>query len=283
MSKEEIELIGKNVKDMYGAFVGKVLGTITDTDGSIQTVGIECGSEGLKQVPYEQLVVQGDVVIFIPKWRLDSQRLLREKSLTVRRLKALIDIVSENDDMQDDASIIHEKYKSKLSSLEETEKHIKITLANRLAQLDDLLKSVKVLIFDAKVQFKSNEISESKFELVRTHTSDIIEHITHEKDEINNIQERIEDLTWEDLTSLDSPKQQIQHEAVSYLDDSHEVAKEAQTTLPEPPTNEPEQHAVVPAPTVTFAHTPAKPSPQQPQTNSQNADESDWLSRMEAQ
>ena len=101
MSNDEIQIIGKKVKDMYGTLVGKVVGTISDIDGSIQTVGIDCGAEGLKQIEFEQLVVQGEVVIFIPKWRLESQRLLREKSLTLRRLKALIEIVSENDEMKE--------------------------------------------------------------------------------------------------------------------------------------------------------------------------------------
>ncbi len=109
MTNDDIEIIGKNVKDMYGTFMGKVVGTITEIDGSIQSVGIDCGSQGLQQIQFEQLVAQGENVIFIPKWRLDSQRLIREKQLTLRRLKALMDIVSENDDMKADAEIIHRK------------------------------------------------------------------------------------------------------------------------------------------------------------------------------
>ena len=90
MDNNDASMIGMPVKDMYGAPMGKVLGTSTDIDGSIQTVGINCGSDGLKQISYEQLVVKAEVVIFIPKWRLDSQRLLKEKELTVRRLTALM-------------------------------------------------------------------------------------------------------------------------------------------------------------------------------------------------
>ena len=67
MTNDETEIIGKNVKDMYGTFMGKVAGTITDIDGSIQSVGIDCGSQGLQQIQFEQLVIQGDVVIFIPR------------------------------------------------------------------------------------------------------------------------------------------------------------------------------------------------------------------------
>ena len=159
MTNNDTEIIGKNVKDMYGTFMGKVIGTITEIDGSIQSVGIDCGSQGLQQIQYEQLVVQGETVIFIPKWRLDSQKLLREKQLTLRRLKALMDIVSENDDMKADAEIIHEKYKSKLVSLDEMEYQIKAKLEVRLIELDEQMKSAKMLSFDAKVQFLNHEIS----------------------------------------------------------------------------------------------------------------------------
>lgn len=217
MNKDEIEIIGKQVKDMYGTYMGKVIGTITDIDGSIQTVGIDCGLDGLRQIPFEQLVVQGDVVIFIPKWRLDAQRFLREKGLTIRRLKALIDIVSENDEMREDAEIIHEKYKSKLLSLDEAEKEISSKLASRLEELGSQLKLVKTLLFDAKVQFKSNEITESKFELVKTHTGEIIEHIDHEKAEIMNIQRRIADLSLDGVRTDTNQQEQIQQSAVSYL------------------------------------------------------------------
>ncbi len=55
MTNDDIEIIGKNVKDMYGTFMGKVVGTITEIDGSIQSVGIDCGSQGLQQIQFEQL------------------------------------------------------------------------------------------------------------------------------------------------------------------------------------------------------------------------------------
>ncbi|HXW02471.1 MAG TPA: CdvA-like protein [Candidatus Nitrosotenuis sp.] len=238
MNKDEIEIIGKQVKDMYGTYMGKVIGTITDIDGSIQTVGIDCGLDGLKQVPFEQLVVQGDVVIFIPKWRLDAQRFLREKGLTIRRLKALIDIVSENDEMREDAEIIHEKYKSKLLSLEESEKEISTTLAARLEELNAQLKLVKTLLFDAKVQFKSNEISESKFDLVKTHTGELIEHIDHEKAEILNIQRRIADIALDGVKTNVNQQEQIQQSAVSYLVTNTASGQQVETPNVPPSTSE---------------------------------------------
>jgi len=45
MTKEEVSIIGRPVKDMYGTIIGNILGTLTHIDGQIQTVGIDCGSE----------------------------------------------------------------------------------------------------------------------------------------------------------------------------------------------------------------------------------------------
>ena len=290
MSNDEIQIIGKKVKDMYGTLVGKVVGTISDIDGSIQTVGIDCGAEGLKQIAFEQLVVQTDVVIFIPKWRLDSQRLLREKGLTLRRLKALIDLVSENDDMKESAEMLHEKYKSKLSTLDESENEIKAQLDARTAELDEQMKSVKMLIFDAKMQFKSNEISESTFESVKTQTTDLIEHITHEQAEISNVQRRLEDLSME-VQTTEAPRQQAQEEALSYFGTQSEL--EVQTKLPEvpeqaasTPVEQPEtqiEQAATPAPAPMVAPAPVSASPTASPDTEKKSDESDWLSRMEAQ
>jgi len=292
MTHDDIEIIGKNVKDMYGTFMGKVIGTITDIDGSVQSVGIDCGSQGLQQIQYEQLVVQGDIVIFIPKWRLDSQRLIREKQLTLRRLKALIDIVSENDDMKEDAEIIHEKYKSKLVSLDETERKIKAILEARLTELDEQMKSAKMLSFDAKVQYKSNEISDATFETVKSCTTEVIEHVTHETAEIANVKRRIADLELEvhEITSPATPN--IQESAVSYLE-TPEPQQLVQALLPEAPTepvvrhSEPIEAKVQPTtepssePEVTFAF-PEPPQQVTPATSNDNND-NDWLARMEAQ
>lgn len=289
MTNDDIEIIGKNVKDMYGTFMGKVVGTITDIDGSIQYVGIDCGSQGLQQIPYEQLVSQGEVVIFIPKWRLDSQRLIREKQLTLRRLKALIDIVSENDDMKADAEIIHEKYRSKLVSLDETEREIKAILDARLIELDEQMKSAKMLSFDAKVQYKSNEISDATFETVKSCTTEVIEHVTHETAEIANVKSRIADLELE-VQEITAPD--IQESAVSYLetDESQQIVR---TVLPEVPT----QSFVIPSGPIEAHGTPipktrtetevtfAFPEPPQQVTadTSKDNNNNDWLARMEAQ
>ena len=280
MSNNEAVIIGKPVKDMYGAPMGKILGTTTDIDGSTQTVGINCGSGCLKQVPYSQLVLQPnpnnpEVVIFIPKWRLDSQRLLREKELTVRRLSALMEIVSDNDKMKSDAELIHGQYKSKLNSLKETESDIISELEERVVEIDTEIKSVKVMLFDAKVQSKSDEISQETFDLVKKETDEILQHMKHEKVEIAKVKSRLSNLSLEDVIPTEPESHPIQDSAVSYLSGGGQQVT-TQTHLPEPPT-EVKQETNLPSPPVVMQ------SKQKKDELTSSEPEPEWLKRMRSE
>ena len=181
--------------------IGKVVGIITEIDGEIETIGVDCGSGGLKQLPYEQLVIQGDYVFFIPKWRLDAQKLLRQKSLTLKRIKALQDIVAENDSMKEDAELVYLKYERKLLDLDGVEKQVNATLNARIAELDSEARSVKAVLFDAKLQFRSNEMKEETYQQIKVNTDELIEHITNEKTEISNVRTKLAAQTIENISA----------------------------------------------------------------------------------
>lgn len=202
MSELKLEFVGKQVKDMYGTLMGKVVGVITDTDGSIESVSVDCGDSGLKQLSYEQLLVQGDYVIFIPKWRLDAQKLFRQKNLTLKRIKALQHLVEEDDTMKEDAEIVYVKYEKKLDELEEKEKSINEKLKERLDELNESTKNIKSILFDAKLQYKSHEISEETYLQVTRYTKELMDHINLEKEEINNIKGRLEEQNLENTLPL---------------------------------------------------------------------------------
>ena len=276
MSDNNAVIIGKPVKDMYGAPMGKILGTTTDIDGSTQTVGINCGSGCLKQVPYSQLVIQSEVVIFIPKWRMDSQRLLREKELTVRRLSALMEIVSDNDKMKSDAELIHEKYKSKLQSLKQTESEIKSELEERVVEIDAEIKSVKVMLFDAKVQSKSNEISQETFDLVKKETDEMLQHMKHEKSEIAKVKSRLSNLSLEDMIPTEPESHHIQDSAVSYLSEN-KTMESHQTRLPEPP-SEVKSQSNMPGPSMLVP-----PETKKNESKPSSEPEPEWLKRMRSE
>lgn len=204
MSELKLEFVGKQVKDMYGTFMGKVVGIITDIDGSIEAVSVDTGSSGLKQLAYEQLLVQGDYVVFIPRWRLDAQKLLRQKNLTLKRIRALHDILAENDTMKDDAELVYIKYEKRLHDLEEAEKTVNEKLQQRIDELEAERKGINAVLFDAKLQYRSNEMTEETYQQINMHTNDLLEHINLEKSEISNVRTRMSQQTLDNINSVSS-------------------------------------------------------------------------------
>jgi cell division septum initiation protein DivIVA len=202
MSELKLEFVGKKAKDMYGTYIGKVIGIVTDIEGSIESVSVDCGSSGIKNLPYEQLLVQGDYVIFIPRWRLDAQKLLREKSLALKRIKALQEIVAENDIMKDDAEFAYLKYEKRIDKLGENTKEIIEKLHQRISELDMESKRIKSVLFDAKLQYKSNEITEDIFQQINLHTNELLDHIHLEKTEIKNIMNKLAQQTVENTLAI---------------------------------------------------------------------------------
>jgi hypothetical protein len=247
MSEEKLAFVGKQVKDIYGTFIGKVVGIITEIDGEIESVGVDCGSAGIKQLPYEQLVVQGDFVFFIPKWRLEAQKLIRQKSLTLKRMKALHEIVAENDGMKDDAELVSIKYEKKLSELNEAEKAVMDKLAARLAELDAEAKQVKAVLFDAKLQFRSNEMKEETYQQVKINTDELVEHINNERTEIGNVKAKLSGLTIDSITT----------ETTTNTNSVH--TDSAQTAIPELPV--PQQTAPASTEEETRNDAPAEEKP----------------------
>jgi hypothetical protein len=267
MSEFKLEFVGKEVKDMYGTFVGKVVGVITDIDGSIESVGVDCGSSGLNQLAYEQLLVQGDYVIYIPRWRLDAQNLLRQKNLTLQRIKALQEMVAANDLMKDDAEVVYIKYQKRLRDLEEKEKTIIELLQERLNQLDAENKNIKSVLFDAKLQYRSSELTEETYQQISIHTNDLIEHINLEKAEINNVKMR---LTQQTLDNVDLAVSNTSHQKSqdSYTESSSKIETHKQNET---------EHIIV---ADDVNRTEQKAVQSNTNNNNNESDENSWLNHV---
>ena len=128
-----------------------------------------------------------------------------------------MEVVSDNDTMKSDAELIHEKNRTKLMTLQNTEEEINSELEQRVAEINAQMKAVKVLLFDAKVQCKSNEISQETFNHVQTETDEMLQHMNYEKDEISKVKSRLTNLSIEDVLTTGPALHPIQDSAVTYL------------------------------------------------------------------
>jgi hypothetical protein len=104
--------------------------------------------------------------------------------------------------MKDDAELVYIKYEKRLHALEEDEKSLNEKLQSRLNDLEAESKSIKAVLFDAKLQYKSNEVTEEIYQQISIYTNELLEHINLEKAEINNVKTKLSNQTLENIGSL---------------------------------------------------------------------------------
>lgn len=218
---------------MYGSPVGRAIGVTTNIDGSIISVGIDRGYMGLLEVPFEHLVVQEDAIIYVPRWRLDSQKILREKAQIVRRLKALYALITNND-LEEASKAMRLNYESKLAELNHLEDSVRSIIDERLMELNLQIKTAKSMLFDANIQYKSSEMMESEFKKVKTGTGIVLERIDYEINEIKNQQRRLDELVSEE-GELEDLRNNTKTKAEDEPSSTAEMIPQPEYPIPEPP------------------------------------------------
>jgi hypothetical protein len=107
--------------------------------------------------------------------------------------------------MKEDAELVYLKYQKKLTDLEGSEKQVNDRLNARLAELDAEARNIKAVLFDAKLQFRSNEMKEETYQQIKVQTDELIEHISNERTEIGNVRAKLAANTIENLTASPAP------------------------------------------------------------------------------
>jgi hypothetical protein len=153
--------------------------------------------------------------------------------------------------------------------LDESESKVKDELVSRLNELDNQEKAVKVILFDAKVQHRSDEISDAASESIQMHCNNLLERLSHERVEVTNVQRRIEEMSIESMELTKPKEEMVQESAMTYLDTTGNGMINQEFVLPKPPAENSES-----APQIYAEQ-------QDNQDNSSKSDENDWMSRME--
>jgi hypothetical protein len=148
---------------------------------------------------------------------MEAQKLLRQKNLTLKRVKALENLVAENDLMKDDAEVLHLIYEKRLVDLESNEQDVVNNLNSRLRELDVQSTTIKTIIFDAKLQYRSNDIVEETYQQININSAELLDRIQLEKDEINSFLSRITQ-PYSDIVSNESEDMNISQ---SQADEDH--------------------------------------------------------------
>ena len=82
-------ILRSSAKDVYGRFVGHVVGISHDTMGDVTAIQVEHGGGRLIEYPITQVSINKSFVVLIPKWKVENNIIQKEWTLTQKKIFAL--------------------------------------------------------------------------------------------------------------------------------------------------------------------------------------------------
>ena len=176
--------VGKEVRDIYGTYVGSVLGVTTDTSGQLVSAGIDAGSDGFLELPKENITVEEEHLVRIPKWKIDIDTFTNDTKVVQKRLHALEELEREGEISPEEYDNIAKVYKEKDVNLKDAYSGISNALNEKAQQLDIHSKGLRRFLTTLKVQYKSGEISSEYFTTSVSSLNGMNDRLQAEKKEI---------------------------------------------------------------------------------------------------
>ena len=213
--------MGKRVRDIYGRYVGFVVGLTKDPFGDLRSIGVDSGERGLVEFPGQCVNADGDSLVLLPGWNVDSDKFKRETLLVNNRMQAVEDLIKEGEITREEYQEFQKVYQDYRAKLNEVKKVLDEKIKRRLMDLDRESKDIKRLTTNVKVQFKSGEVDAESFRASLQYTSVMKERVDKERSDISAT-----------VSLLSSNAQMVQTEPLK------QQKMEVQTEMESPPTME---------------------------------------------
>lgn len=177
--------IGKPAKDIYRRYIGYVVGITLDSNGRLNSVGIDRGGS-FEEFSSNQIVIEDDSLILIPSWKMEAEKLKKEHDLTLKRFQALDELLKNHEIPEYVYNELCSQYRSSLAKLEEEHKALIESLKERVKELEAHIHHLERFLGHLKVQHKAGEISDETYRLASEYLNSVIAKTLQEKKDVES-------------------------------------------------------------------------------------------------
>lgn len=183
--------IGKPAKDIYGRYIGYVIGLSLDPMGQLNSIGVDAGNGSFFEYPHNQVMIDNENLVLIPTWKAECDNYREESSLTQRRFQALDDLLKNGEIPQYVYEELCRQYKDAMSRLQEIHSDLTTRLKQRIDELDRQTKSLERFLGNIKVQHKTGELSDETFKVASEYLVFGVNSAANEKSDIVHILDKL--------------------------------------------------------------------------------------------
>jgi DNA-directed RNA polymerase subunit F len=184
LAKKYERMIGENLKDPYGRFLGIIVGFSTDNRNQISKIAVENRDGSFVEHGVDRLIIEDSVVIQRPEWKVDSEELRREAEVSKRRMSALENLYSAGKVSARTYQELSEEYRKVLRSQEEERQRLIDLLEERNGELSRQIALLERLLADTEVQHITGELTDNAFRTASLSLRSGIDRALQEKREV---------------------------------------------------------------------------------------------------
>jgi len=184
LAKKYERLIGETLRDPYGRCLGVIVGFSTDNKNQISKIAVENHDGSFVEHGVDRLIIEDNIIIQRPEWKVDNEELRREAEVSKRRMSALENLYSGGKVSARTYQELSEEYRKVLKSQEEERQRLIDLLEERNGELSRQIALLERLLADTEVQHITGELSENAFKIAASSLKSGIDRALQEKREV---------------------------------------------------------------------------------------------------
>ncbi len=157
--------LGRNIFDLYGMTVGKIVGISTDVRGMVTSLELELANGQFLNCPGEQIEISGDHAVFLDDWRIQSKTLKVEMDISLKRIKALSDLHRRGEIQPEIYEDLRKQHDANLGDLQKRKDALVKNLSIISNGMDGQLRRLEMFLANNKMQLASGEIDGQSYKV----------------------------------------------------------------------------------------------------------------------
>jgi len=186
--------LSKNVKDSYGRDVGQLICINSNTKNEVISLELKLSDRSFAQFPIRYFRLEGNQLIFLYDWMVESEDLIKEFTLLSKRMEALEGLLGRNEISKEAYDELNNAFLKQYDSLKEKQEKLIKELLKNLEEVDNSIKELNIALAVVKMQRILKEIDEETFKNLSLTIQTGISKATSEKRDIEQAIQRIKNL-----------------------------------------------------------------------------------------
>ncbi len=176
MIREQVlqRVVSRSVKDIYGRPVGSVVGYVVDASGGLKSLGVDHSGGAFNEYAAEQIIFDNDVLVMVPRWRNDVEKLGRLRTTVGKRSQSLEELKSEGEIPQHVYDVMKTQLDEDTTRLQAASNALREGLEKRSNELSRRRGMLEQFIATVMVQHRSGEIDDAAYEASKSNVVEML-------------------------------------------------------------------------------------------------------------